>query len=552
MECAILLDDILGALGHWSAGRAHIQLLSRLGALLVRVRRENEFRSSARAERAFTGRSEPPKTRVYAVFMASLARALDDSISSNGPLSSSLSCSLSRLADDELLRQLDSVVATQRQQLARLLLLLGEIEERRLHLSRGYSSLFDFCTAALRFSDGEAFRRIAAARLARRFPVVLGQVARGEIHLTGLVLLRDHLTDDNHAELLAAARHRSKREIQGLLAEHFPRPDVKCSVRKLPAPREEVASSLPSWTPAAAVAETSARTSETDASPTPGSTSTSEVPSTPQGGVGEGHGRRPPHPLPPRPTPALIEPLSPARYRVQLTAPQAFMDKFDRARALLAHSCPQGDLAVILERALDALLVDLERSRRARVSTTKKPRSKTTSARQNPVKRTSPRAVSPERNSPPGSAEPVRPSSASCGASPGSALPSGAAAREPSAPPLSSEQVAPSDERKRSPARPHRGTIPRAVHRAVFERDGERCTFVGVDGRRCSARTFLELDHVQPHALGGANTVGNLRVLCRAHNRLFAERTFGREHVENHLRQRKATSSAATSSGVPE
>src|SRR5690606_6675483 len=97
-----------------------------------------------------------------------------------------------------------------------------------------------------------------------------------------------------------------------------------------------------------ALAETSARSSETDASPTPGSSSASEVPSDPQRGVGEDHGRGQPHPLPPRPTPALIEPLSPARYRVQLTAPQAFMDKFDRARALLAHSCPQGDLAIIL------------------------------------------------------------------------------------------------------------------------------------------------------------------------------------------------------------
>src|SRR5690606_29091677 len=232
-----------------------------------RLRYRGWFRSSARSGGALTERSERPKTRVYAALMASLARPLDESISSDGPLSSSLSCSLSRLADDELLRQVDSVVATQRQQLARLLLLLGEFEERRLHLSRGYSSLFDFCTAALRFSEGEAFRRIAAARLARRFPVVLGQVARGEIHLTGLVLLRDHLTDDNPAELLAAARHRSKRELQELPAARFPRPDVKCSVRKLPAPREELASSLPSWTPAAAVAETSARTPETSSAP---------------------------------------------------------------------------------------------------------------------------------------------------------------------------------------------------------------------------------------------------------------------------------------------
>jgi hypothetical protein len=39
---------------------------------------------------------------------------------------------------------------------------------------------------------------------------VLEHVAAGELHLTGLLLLGPHLTEDNHRELLAAARHRTK------------------------------------------------------------------------------------------------------------------------------------------------------------------------------------------------------------------------------------------------------------------------------------------------------------------------------------------------------
>lgn len=63
---------------------------------------------------------------------------------------------------------------------------------------------------------------------------------------------------------------------------------------------------------------------------------------------------------------------------------------------------------------------------------------------------------------------------------------------------------------------------------AVWKRDGGRCTFIGPDGKRCSSTSRLEIDHVQPYALGGASDdAANLRVLCRAHNQLLARRTFG-------------------------
>lgn len=89
--------------------------------------------------------------------------------------------------------------------------------------------------------------------------------------------------------------------------------------------------------------------------------------------------------------------------------------------------------------------------------------------------------------------------------------------------------------------------IPRAVRREVFQRDGEQCTYVATDGRRCSARAFLELDHVQPRAQGGSDDVQNLRVRCRAHNQLWAEQAYGRQHIaaRRHFRQQKSTATRA-------
>ena len=81
--------------------------------------------------------------------------------------------------------------------------------------------------------------------------------------------------------------------------------------------------------------------------------------------------------------------------------------------------------------------------------------------------------------------------------------------------------------------------VSRPTRRAVFERDGERCTFTDAEGRRCPATTWLELDHVVPRARGGTSEVGNLRVRCRAHNALYAEQTFGREHVERKISERR-------------
>ena len=67
--------------------------------------------------------------------------------------------------------------------------------------------------------------------------------------------------------------------------------------------------------------------------------------------------------------------------------------------------------------------------------------------------------------------------------------------------------------------------IPARVRRAVWKRDGGRCAFVGAEGR-CTERGFLEFHHIRPHAAGGAPTVENLELRCRAHNLHEAEHYF--------------------------
>jgi hypothetical protein len=86
--------------------------------------------------------------------------------------------------------------------------------------------------------------------------------------------------------------------------------------------------------------------------------------------------------------------------------------------------------------------------------------------------------------------------------------------------------------RPRLVARPALDTqVTRSAHREVVARDGWRCSFVANDGRRCDARAFLEFDHETPKGRGGGSQPDNLRLLCRAHNRLEAERLYGKKHI---------------------
>ncbi len=72
-------------------------------------------------------------------------------------------------------------------------------------------------------------------------------------------------------------------------------------------------------------------------------------------------------------------------------------------------------------------------------------------------------------------------------------------------------------------------SVPAHVRRAVWTRDAGRCQWPLDEGGVCGSTLRLELDHVIPSARGGPTTIGNLRLLCRFHNQLAAQRVFGEE-----------------------
>ena len=330
---------------------------------------------------------------------------------------------LTEITDDALVARVSRLCAEGYALTARLIVLLIEVEERRLDLRSACTSMFDYCQRRLGMSEGGAFRRITAARLVKRFPTLLGRIERGELHLSTLVLLRPHLDEQNVEKLADAVVGKTKRQVEELLARLAPKPDVPSAIVELGAPSNDAGASL---------------FSSREARPAPSAPGT---------------------------TRARIEPLSEARYGVQLTAGAELKAKLERACELMRHRNPRGDLAVVIDAALDALLAKLEKERLGKVKTPRK--TKTTGGTR---------------------------------------------------------------------------AIPAAVRRAVFERDGEQCSFIGESGARCPQRGHLELDHVEARALGGTNAVENLRVRCRAHNRLAAEEVFGKAHVAEQIdfRQRKS------------
>src|SRR5205814_4868425 len=103
------------------------------------------------------------------------------------------------------------------------------------YLGEGFRSLFTYCTQCLRLSEHAAYGRIEAARAVRKWPVILELLSDGSVTLTAVCLLASHLTADNHRQLLEAAKHKSKREVELQVAALRPLPAVPSFVCKLPA-----------------------------------------------------------------------------------------------------------------------------------------------------------------------------------------------------------------------------------------------------------------------------------------------------------------------------
>src|SRR5688572_21010591 len=286
------------------------------------------------------------------------------------------------LSDAELLTATRGLVGRSNQLLASLLAHLGEVEARGIHRTRACASLYAHCIYELRFSEDEAFRRVTAARLVRRFPALLDAVASGELHLTGLLMLGPLLTADNLVEVLARAKHRTKKELARLVRILDPLPQVPprieplgpASSRLVPAaatwgqfmsalnpvrelepgarPRDWTESAACDWVERAEGAPiandgSSAARWEQDASATPtgsalATLARSDVDATT---TDSALARSDADAMPSEPEPASPPRLEPQRYKVQFEASEEYVELVEKAKALLSQTAPRVDLA---------------------------------------------------------------------------------------------------------------------------------------------------------------------------------------------------------------
>jgi hypothetical protein len=262
-------------------------------------------------------------------------------------------------------------------------------------------------------------------------------------------MLRPHLTPANHEGVLAKAKNRTRDEIEALIAELAPLPDVPASVRKLPVPAA----------------------GRSVAPPTLRFEAPSLVDPSPQLSPEVGTIDVPPAASLPPPARPIVKASAPQRYRVQFTIDEKTHGKLRRVQALLRREIPNGDAGQVFGRALDLLLTEVEKAKLGGTSR-----------------------------------QPQRTTSSGAG--------------------ICETRIRPGTDPSPGP-RARSRHIPNQVKRKVWWRDAGQCAFVSGSGRRCTVRSFLELHHIQPYAMDGLATIGNISLRCRRHNQYEAELVFG-------------------------
>jgi hypothetical protein len=437
---------------------------------------------------------------------------------------------VSGFTDQQLIARLRDLVRADQRLGGRLLVHLGEVDARGLYRERAYSSMFAYCVEELNMSEAEAYLRIQVARLGRQFPLVVQLFEQGTLHLSAIKLLGPHLTAGNHVQLLERASGKRKRELELLLAELAPKPDVPSRTRKLP--ERSRAPDSRARTPVAPLLDAHPASSVVDVSIAASSVLETQAPFALEGFIaaplGASEANRAPFALEATRPRASCVPLSPGRYEVKFTAGRGLHDKLEQLRALLRHRVPDGDLAVIVELAVDLLF---DKTMKQRFAQTPAPKKSRTTHPGDERARTAKPGDERER-----AADQLHP----------------LAARETVAAASGSGSLLETRDRSSPGGRPRQVNSrynPRAVVREVYERDGAQCTFVSSDGKRCSERGFLELHHHDvPYGKGGKATVDNLRLACRAHNQLFAERDYGTRFMR--FKQLQARTNTRTDSLV--
>lgn len=238
-----------------------------------------------------------------------------------------------RLSDSELSGELAATARRERAALAALLGYLGQFDERKVYAAAGFTSTTAYAVHHFGWSEASSWKRIQAARLCVRFPVLLGVIADGGLHLSGVCMLAPITNDETLPRILVDAPGLKRWELQMYID----------ALRRERTPAEALPPPPPSQLDLSVAEATNAQSHRYCAAPVA-------------------------HPAPEPPDPRWRRPLLPpprsaTTHPLGVKVDAAFEGTLARARALLAHTDAGRDDAVLLKRALD-LLIETEERRR--------------------------------------------------------------------------------------------------------------------------------------------------------------------------------------------
>ena len=410
------------------------------------------------------------------------------------------------LSDRELLRETSNLVRHERHLQGAVIDHLAEIEARGLYLQRGFSSLFDYAVRELGYSDAAAARRIGAMRLCADQADAREGLRDGSLTLSAAAELQ-----------WAFDRQRRRGSISGTAAIA----PAGSAARNDPAPDSAPAVPLPSAEPEPPlVLDAAGRQKLVEEA----------------AGKSARQVRRMLADLDPELAPPAdrVRPLGDGRYELKATIDAECQQGLEQLRGLLSHVDPRMTMGQLVGRVVQEALDRHDPSR--------PPRRARGGSRPADAKANAPRTPTPEqaqRRSAPAAKHTARPADTAAapktdpdGGHHAAPTPARAVRPIPTSAPLPPSTQEETARRAATRARPTGTATPTAkscasgraisagVRRRVWQRDGGRCSYADPQtGRRCNSTHLIEIDHIVPHALGGAADPGNLRLLCGAHHR---------------------------------
>ncbi len=314
-----------------------------------------------------------------------------------------LTNSLKNISTTALDNKLKSLKSSENGILAELILHLSELDERKAFRELGYSSLFTYCTEALGYSSGAAYRRVEAARCLKTNPEIYDLIKVGKINLCAVAEINKIKEVDAKTEVINAAEGKSKEAVKILTTPFLPAQKPKKEIIKPISVKTETKQDLSS---------NNLKCEQNEIRP------------------------------------------NITQYRFSIEVQDEFMRLYQEAKALIGH-VPASEVFM--------------RCMKEFVTKRKTIKRKTTKASSAKSKR----------------------------------------------------------------------FIPKSTKVEVRKRDVGQCTFVAADGRRCTETHGLEFDHIKPTSDGGSSEINNLRLVCRAHNLLHAERFFGVEKIREYSQRER-------------